>query len=84
MPGRHTKADYKRHYEEYQSRPDVMKKRAMNNKARRMMKEEKGAAAIKGKDVHHVRPQRSGGATTMSNLAVRSVAKNRGWKRKGD
>lgn len=84
MPGRHTKADYAAHYRDYQSRPDVMKKRAMNNKARRMMKEEKGAAAIKGKDVHHVQPQRNGGSTTMGNLAVRSVAKNRGWKRKGD
>ncbi len=79
--GRTTKEDYARHYRDYQSKPSVMKKRAMNNKARRMMEEERGAAAIKGKDVHHVTPQRSGGATTMSNLKVETVKKNRGWKR---
>lgn len=81
MPGRHTKADYKHHYETYQSRPDVMKKRALANKARTMMEEKHGKAALKGKDVDHVRPQRSGGATTMSNLRISSVKKNRGWKR---
>jgi hypothetical protein len=80
MPGRHTKADYKKHYDEYQSRPDVMKKRALNNKARAMLIKEKGAAALKGKDVHHVKPQRSGGATVRSNLKVVSVATNRGWQ----
>lgn len=80
MP-RETKADYKAHYENYQSRPDVMKKRAMNNKARRMMEEKHGKAALAGKDVHHVKPQRSGGTTIMANLAISSVKKNRGWKR---
>lgn len=84
MPGRHTKEDYRKHYLDYQSRPDVMKKRALANKARRLVKEEKGTAAVRGKDVDHIRPQRSGGATTLSNLRVSTVAKNRGWKRKGD
>lgn len=45
-----------------------------------MMVKKLGKAALKGKDVHHVRAQRHGGATTMKNLKVISVKRNRGWK----
>jgi len=80
MPSR-TKAENEKHYREYQSRPDVMKKRAMMNKARRMMEEKHGKAALAGKDVDHKRPLRHGGATTLSNLRIVSKKKNRGWER---
>lgn len=75
-----SKEAWDNHYK-YQAKPAVKKARALNNKARRMMKEEKGAAAVAGKDVHHIKPQRSGGATAMSNLRVETKKKNRGWKR---
>lgn len=81
MPGRHTKADYRHHYLTYQGKPEQIKKRDLRNKARAMMKDKVGASAIAGKDVDHIKPQRSGGATTLGNLRVASVKKNRGWKR---
>lgn len=81
MTGSRTKAENEKHYRDYQSRPDVMKKRALMNKARRMMEEKHGAAALKGKDVDHIRPLRSGGGTAMSNLRIVSKKKNRGWER---
>jgi hypothetical protein len=39
-----------------------------------------GAAALRGKEVDHIRPLASGGSGSMSNLRVRSVAANRGDK----
>jgi hypothetical protein len=80
VPGRHTKAQYKHHYDTYQGKPEQIKKRALRNKARAMMEKKVGSAAISGKDVDHIKPQRSGGATTLGNLRVASVKKNRGWR----
>jgi hypothetical protein len=56
------------------------KRRAANNKARRMMKRKLGSAAIKGKDIGHKRAQADGGSTTYGNLKVQSVKSNRGKK----
>lgn len=58
------------------------KRRAQNNKARRMMAKKVGKAAIAGKDIDHKRPQKNGGKTTLSNLRVMSRSKNRGRKPK--
>jgi hypothetical protein len=81
MPSR-TKAEREKHYREYQGTPKVMKERAQMNAARALMKEKHGAAALKGKDVHHKRAIRHGGSNDPSNLAIVSVAKNRGWETK--
>lgn len=48
--------------------------------ARRLMKKELGAAAIKGKDVDHKLSIKGGGSNKRSNLRLRSPHANRGDK----
>jgi hypothetical protein len=69
--------DYRSEYDNYQGKPEQIKKRGERVKARRIM--EKAGAVTKGdgKDVDHKTPLRSGGTTTKSNLRVRSVKANR-------
>ena len=64
----------------YQARPSQVKKRVERNRARAQMTKKLGAAALRGKEVDHIRPLASGGSGSMSNLRVRSVAANRGDK----
>lgn len=78
--GRKTKEDYRRHYREYQGRPEQIKKRALRNKARREMVKRLGRAALAGKDVDHKKPLRSGGGNARRNLRAISIRRNRGWK----
>jgi len=78
--GSRTPEQNKRHYQDYQSRPDQIAKRSERNKARRLMEKKVGKEALKGKDVDHKTPIRSGGTNASGNLRVRSVAKNRGWE----
>ena len=80
MPSR-TPAERKKHYEEYQSRPDVMRKRAMMNKARRMLEREGKVKKGDGKDVNHIKPLDKGGTSARSNLKVTSRAAYRGYRR---
>jgi len=75
---RKTKADYAKHYAEYQGKPEQIAKRSARNKARRAMVKKHGAAAVAGKDVDHKKPLRKGGGNGMSNLRLRSVKSNRG------
>jgi len=75
---RTTKADYAKHYAEYQGKPEQIAKRSARNKARRAMVKKHGAAAVAGKDVDHKKPLRKGGGNGMSNLRLRSVKSNRG------
>lgn len=79
--GSRTKAEMAKHRKEYQSRPDVMKKRALMNKARRMMIKEGKTYVGDKRDVGHVKPLRDGGESKLSNLEMQSRKKNRGWKR---
>jgi hypothetical protein len=46
--------------------------------ARREMIKKHGAAALRGKDVDHIRPIRDGGGNSPKNLRLRDPAKNRG------
>jgi hypothetical protein len=46
-----------------------------------MMERDVGKAALKGKDVDHKKPLRSGGTTTRSNIKVVSPEANRGWRK---
>ena len=73
--GHRTPAQVKRKDRGYNARPENIKKRSMNNKARAMLKKE--GVDVKGRDVHHKKPLRSGGSNSRSNLAVASRAKNR-------
>ncbi len=76
--GRTTKADYAKHYAEYQGKPEQIAKRSANNKARRLMEKKHGKAAIAGKDIDHIKKQKNGGTNAPSNLRIRSVKANRG------
>ncbi len=79
--GRDTKAARDKHYREYGSKPEAIAARSENNKARRIMEKKVGKAAMKGKDVHHVKKQKDGGTNAPSNLKLLSPHKNRGMTR---
>ena len=75
-----TARDYKKEYAEYHGKPEQIKNRAERVKARRMMEKTGAVHKGDGKDVDHKKPLKSGGATTKSNLRVRSIKANRGDK----
>ena len=64
--------DYKKEYENYQGKPEQIKRRAKRNEARRMLKNRKG---IKGKDVHH--KDNNPMNNDKSNLSIVSQKYNR-------
>ena len=71
-------------YAKYEQRPDVIKKRTARNKARAMLEREGKVHKGDGKDVDHKKPLSKGGATTRSNLRVKSASANRSFARKSD
>lgn len=75
MPNK--KRDYKKEYRDYHGKPDQIKKRAMRNKARRIMGLEKGDP----REVDHIKPLSKGGSNKKSNLRAVSRSTNR---KKGD
>ena len=70
--------DYKAEYQNFNGKPEEIKKRGERVKARRMMEKTGAVTKGDGKDVDHKTPLRSGGTTTKSNLRVRSKSANRG------
>jgi hypothetical protein len=72
------KRDYKREYENYDSREDVKKRRAARNKARRFLEREGRVHKGDGKDVDH----RDGNPhnNDKSNLRVMDASRNRSRK----
>lgn len=75
-----TPEQIRQHYKDYQGTPEQIAKRTQRNQARAAVAKKLGHAAIKGKDVDHKTPLRSGGGNGASNLRVMSRARNRGWK----
>lgn len=73
-----TPGQIKRHGRTYQAKPEQKKKRAKRNAARSAVKKQKGAAAVRGKDVGHKTPLSKGGGNSSKNLKVQSKKKNRG------
>jgi len=75
------RSDLLKYRRAYNATSKAKKARAGNVKARRLMAKKLGVkpTAIKG-DVDHKRPQKNGGKTTLGNLRVMSVHKNRGRK----
>jgi hypothetical protein len=55
-------------------------KQAERMRARRAAVKRYGAAALKGKDLDHIRPLQAGGTNQPSNWRIRSVHANRGDK----
>ena len=70
--------DYNKEYREYQGTPEQLRNQSTRHKARRKMIAAKGAAAVQGKDVHHVNG--IGAGNGHDNLAIMSVKRNRGLK----
>jgi hypothetical protein len=66
----------------YNAQPEVVKKRAMNNAARRQLMKEGVVKKGDGKDVDHKKPLRSGGTNARSNLRPLDKSTNRGWRGK--
>jgi len=71
-------------YPAYAQKPEVIKKRAERNKARRMLEREGLVHKGDGKDVDHIKPVDKGGKTVRSNLRVKSASANRTFKRTKD
>lgn len=76
--------DYKTEVAKYTSRPEVIKKRVEQNKARRMMEKAGKVHKGDGKDVDHKTPLSHGGKTTKSNLRVVNRSTNRSFSRRSD
>lgn len=75
-----TPGQIKRKNSGYDARPENVKARANNNKARAMLEKEGRVKKGDGKDVHHKKAQRNGGGTTRGNLAVLDASTNRAWR----
>jgi len=76
--------NYAKEYANYDGTPEVKKKRAQRNKARRIMEREGVVHKGDGKDVDHKTPLSKGGTTVRSNLKAEPASKNRSYKRKSD
>ena len=78
------KRDYKKEVAKYTSRPEVVKKRVEQNKARRMAEKDGLVRKGDGKDVDHKKPLSKGGTTTKSNIRVVDKSTNRSFARNAD
>lgn len=75
------KRDYRREYDKYQGRKEILKRRAKRNKARAMLTRMGRVRKGDGKDVDHRVSLDKGGSNTLRNLRVRSASKNRSFAR---
>jgi hypothetical protein len=64
----------------YNARPEMVRRRGENNKARAQLMKEGKVRKGDGKDVDHKKPLRSGGTNARSNLRVMDKSRNRGWR----
>lgn len=76
--------DYAREVDLYTSRPEVIKKRTEQNKARREMVKAGKAHKGDGKDVDHIHPLSKGGSNNKSNMRVVPASQNRSFSRNAD
>lgn len=76
--------NYRREYDEYQSKPEQIRNRTKRNAARAEMEKLGRVRKGDGKDVDHKRPLSKGGSAGIDNLRVTSVHANRAYKRQKD
>ena len=69
------KRNYRKEYDNYQGRPNQIKRRASRNKARSIMAKRGLVKKGDGKDVHHT----TGNPMNNSRLSVKSKNKNRSF-----
>jgi hypothetical protein len=84
MPYVNKPRPYAKEYEQYGGTDAVKKKRAQQNKARRMLEREGVVRKGDGKDVDHKKPLSKGGTTVRGNLRVKAASDNRSYARKSD
>jgi hypothetical protein len=84
MPYVNKARPYKKEYEEYQGKPDQIKKRAKRNAARAELMKDGKVHKGDGKDVDHIKPLSKGGSSSKSNLRVKSASDNRSYSRNSD
>ena len=73
--------NYKKEYENYQGKPDQIRKRSLRNKARRKLMKQGRVKKGDGKDVDHRKPLSKGGSNAPSNLRVHTDNANRTFPR---
>ena len=76
--------DYKREVALYTSKPEVKKKRAEQNAARRTMVEKGLARKGDGRDIDHKTPLSKGGTNSPRNLRSVPASQNRSFSRNSD
>jgi len=75
------KRDYRREYDKYQGRKEIIRRRVLRNKARKILEKMGRVKKGDGKDVDHTRPLDKGGGNSLRNLRVRSRSSNRSFAR---
>lgn len=78
------KRDYKKEVAKYTSKPEVVKKRTEQNRARNEMMKAGKVHKGDGKDVDHRTPLSKGGTNSKSNLRVVPASQNRSFSRNSD
>ena len=76
--------NYRAEYDNYHAQPQAKLDRAQRNKARSLLAKDGVVHKGDGKDVDHTKPLSKGGASTRSNLQVKTASKNRSFKRNSD
>jgi len=71
------KRNYRKEYDNYQGKPNQIKRRSSRNKARAIMAKKGLVHKGDGKDVHHT----TGNPMNNSKLSVKSKTKNRSFAR---
>jgi hypothetical protein len=72
--------DYKKEYQQYHSKPEQIKRRAMRNAARREYEKRYGDLPS-NIDVDHKRMLKDGGTNDLSNLRAIPEEKNSAWRK---
>ena len=78
------KRDYKKEVQAYTSKPEVKKKRAAQNAARREMEKAGKVHKGDGKAVDHIKPLSKGGTNSKTNLRVVPERQNDSFSRNSD
>jgi hypothetical protein len=84
MPYVNKKRPYKKEYEEYQGKPEQIKKRAARNAARAELVKDGKVHKGDGQDVDHIKPLSKGGGSSKKNLRVKPANENRSFSRNSD
>jgi len=75
------KRNYRKEYDNYQSKPEQIANRSERNQARAAMVKAGKASKGDGKDVDHKQPLIKGGSNSTGNLRVQSKHANRSFAR---